>query len=117
MKNKIIASLSFLLLVAGTAFAGTTPLNTKDGDTSSPFTFKQSNNVTIAYAVGGTTSAQKYAAASKNKAGDKFFSTSNDNSNIYFKQDTTYIGLDATNTVATTAVGTGVLTSTGWTSQ
>ena len=119
MKHKIFVVLSFVLLGAGTAFAGagTTPTKTDDAQTKD-FTFKPSNNVTVAYSVDATTSAQKYAAATKNKAGNRFFATSNDSSNIYYLEDPSYVGKDATDSVATTAVGSaGLLTSTGWTSQ
>lgn len=121
MKHKIIILLSFTLLVAATAFAGAgkEPSWTEDGNTTTkPFTFKPSTNITIAYSVDATTSAQKYAAVTKNKAGNRFFGSSNDSSNIYFVEADANIGKDATDNIATTAVGTaGVLTSTDWKSQ
>ncbi|MBT1070411.1 hypothetical protein [Pelotalea chapellei] len=119
MKYKIIVVFSFVLLGAGTAFgaAGKVPTKTDDGGTKD-FTFKPSNNVTVAYSVDAGTSAQKYAVVAKNKAGNRFIGSGNDSSNLYFIESADYVGKDATDTVATTAIGTaGVLTSTGWTSQ
>lgn len=114
MEHKIIIMLAFVLFAAGTAFGGSYPVTT---DGTKPFTFKPSNNITVAYTVEAGTTPQKYAVVTKNKAGNRFYASANDQSNIYYIENATYIGLDATNTVATTAVGTGVLTSTGWTSQ
>ncbi|MDD2851683.1 MAG: hypothetical protein PHY09_07250 [Desulfuromonadaceae bacterium] len=110
MKHKIIILLSFILCAAGTAFAGGVP--------AAPFTFKPSNNVTIAYVVDSATAAQKYAAASKNTAGNRFYYSANDNSNIYFAEASTNIGKSATDTLATTPIADGVLTvGSDWTIQ
>jgi len=117
MKHKIIIFFALVLSVAGTSFAGGVPTSTTDDGTGT-FTFKQSNNVTIAYNVDAATLAQKYAAASKNLAGNRFYYSANDNSNIYYYEDAANIGKDATDTLATTPTANGVLTvADDWTIQ
>lgn len=116
MKHKtIILSLSLSLLGAGAALAGTgVPLTTTGGAT---FTFKPSNNVGIYYTVDASP-AQKYAAASKNTAGNRLYASANDNSNLYFTEITADIGKLVGDCSKISAVASGVFTSSSdWKSQ
>lgn len=116
MKHKIILVLSFVIFGAVTAFAGGVP-EFSDTAKETKFTFIPSNNVSVAY----TTDAdegQIYALGTKQKAGNRFYISSNDNSNIFYKEDADYIGSDVTHTDMATAVPeSGKLVSTDWKSQ
>jgi hypothetical protein len=105
--KKVLFVLAFVVALEGMSFAGT-------GAPAAPFTFKQSNNVSIEYTVGGTggtATAQSYIVNTKHAAGDKVYSTSNATSNIWFK--TVAVSLTASAGIQTA----GESTYSGWSSQ
>ena len=103
--KKTILVLSFIIAAASYSFAGT------GAPTGGTFTFKVSNNVSVAYYTDATTKAQAYVANTTHSSGDRIYSSSNATSNIWYKVVT--VGTAAT-TGTTTA---GESTYSGWSSQ
>lgn len=104
--KKIILTIAVVIALQGLALAA-------NGIPASPFTFKQSNNVTIWYATSGgsTATGQSYVVDTKHNAGDKIYAASNASSNIFFK--TVAVSSTASDGITTA----GESTFSGWSSQ
>ena len=114
MYKKLLSLVAFALLIEGAAFAGNIPTTTAGG---AQFTFKASNNVGMDYIVDSTTAAQAYTINAKNVAGNRVFSSSNNTSNIWYKEDNAWKGKPVTDSAVTKSTTAGDSTYSGWSSQ
>ncbi|RQW84306.1 MAG: hypothetical protein EHM79_14210 [Geobacter sp.] len=100
MKRVILAAASIIAL-SGMAYAGNIP-------TDSSFTFKPSNNVGSSY----FEDDQNYVANTKHAAGTRIYSSSNNTSNIWYKEVT-----KASVVTDNDVIAPGESLYDGWTSQ
>lgn len=121
--KKIIAIIVLMIAFEGMAFAtGKIPTTTMGGK---PFTFKPSSNVDISYYTtnAGTSTAGtvnvNYVANSKNTSGNRIYSTSNNTSNMWYKEDDAWKGKDVAGTTAalTDPAAAADTNYSGWSSQ
>ena len=104
MRNKIVAVIAFMMLLEGAAFANPWPTGVS---------YKQSNNVDLDY----YSNQQNYTINSKHKAGNRVYSTSNNTSNIWYKESDTYKGQTLATTGVSDTTTTGQSVYSGWLSQ
>lgn len=91
MRMKIVISAAILVMaMGGMAFADSLP------DTSDSFKYSLSSDVTFSYFTDGTAgNSVHYVMNSKNKAGNRLFSSTDVTSKIFYKEDdTNYPGKD-----------------------
>jgi hypothetical protein len=105
MFKKIAALIAFALTVQGVAYAEAWPANVN---------YKQSNKVGIDY----YSDDQNFTINTKHEAGNRVYSTSNNTSNIFFKENDAWKGDTLAETSASDTTVTGQSTyGAGWTSQ
>ena len=120
MKKRILVAVTLVIMSAAGAYAAGTGIPAfTDAAQSKAFTFKPSNNVTFYYNVDGSggSTAQNYIVNTKNAAGNRIFSSSNNSSNIWYKESDTYKGktiADVNSDIMTTV---GESTYGNWSSQ
>lgn len=121
--KKIVAIVAVMMALEGMAFAaGKIPATTMGGKT---FTFKPSTNVDVAYyTTNGATSTAgtvntNYVANTKNSSGNRIFSSSNNTSNIWFKENDSWKGTNVAGTSAaiTDPAAAADTNYSGWSSQ
>lgn len=115
--KKITTVIAVMIALEGMACAGNIPTKTMGGK---DFTFKQSSNVSITYYTtnAATTPAVNtdYVTNTKNGAGNRLYSSSNNTSNIWYKEDDTWKGKDVAGTGAEMKT-IGNSDYSGWSSQ
>lgn len=123
--KKFIAVIAVMVAFEGMAFAaGKIPTTTMGGKA---FTFKPSSNVDVTYYTtnAGTSTAgtvnTNYVANSKNKSGNRLFSSSNNTSNLWYLEDDAWKGKDVAGTTkevtAFDAAADSDYTGANWSSQ
>ena len=106
MYKSILVAVVAVLAVGGLAFGGALPSNTN-------FTYSPANNVYVDYVA--DTGKMNFTISTKNHAGDRVYSTSNNTTAIWFQQNTAQwrgTTLASTNIAPTVA---GLSNYTGWT--
>ena len=109
--KKIILTAASLLALSGVAFAGGIPV----ASGTVKFTFKPSNNVGSTYFVDGGN--QNYVANTKHAAGNRIYSSSNNTSNVWYKESDAYKGELLSALSGDQMETPGESTYGGWTSQ
>lgn len=108
--KKAIFAVASIFVFSSLVYAGGIPV----ASDTVKFTFKPSNNVGMTYFTDDN--KQNYVANSKHQAGNRLYSSSNNSSNIWFKESATYVGqaiASATGTMTTP----GESTYDSWSSQ
>lgn len=106
--KRVILTAASIIAFSGVAYAGGIP-------SSADFTFKPSNNVGSTYFV--DTGNQNYVANTKHTAGNRIYSSSNNTSNVFYKESADYKGKLISEVSSDTNTTAGDSTYSGWTSQ
>lgn len=105
--KRVILTAASIIAFSGLAHAGGLP-------TGTTFTFKPSNNVGASYFTDAGN--QNYVANTKHTAGHRVYSSSNNTSNVFYKENEEWKGKTLTETAAGMQTA-GESTYSGWTSK